>query len=141
MTRIYWDSMIFIYLIEGNPNFGERVRHFYEGMVRRGDALCTSTFTVGEVLTGPRKRNDMIALRGLTEFFTSGEIEILPFDLEAANRYSIIRATMRCTQADGIHLAAAASAGVDIFLTNDGNLRKLSVPGIKFFADLEGKVT
>ena len=44
------------------------------------------------------------------------------------------------SQADGIHLAAAAEAGVDMFFTNDSGLRKLSIPGIKFFADLDGKL-
>jgi predicted nucleic acid-binding protein len=44
------------------------------------------------------------------------------------------------TQADAIHLAAAAVAGVELFVTNDAKLRKLLIPGIKFFADLDGKI-
>ena len=64
----------------------------------------------------------------------------MPFTEATADRYSIIRAANRVSQADGIHLATAAEAGVDVFFTNDGDLRKLSIPGIKFFADLDGKV-
>jgi hypothetical protein len=52
----------------------------------------------------------------------------------------MIRSVNRVSQADGIHLASAAEAGVDLFFTTDGDLRKLSIPGIKFFADLQGKV-
>jgi predicted nucleic acid-binding protein len=132
--------MLFIYLLEGNPEFGERVQRFHEGMQRRGDILCTSIFTIGEVLTGPRKRNDLVGIRGLKKFFGSKEVEILPFTVEAADRYSVIRAETRVSQADGIHLATAAAAGVDLFITNDGKLRTLTVPGIRFFADLDGKV-
>src|ERR1700679_3447745 len=130
--------MLFIYLLEANPVFGERVRRMREAMVRRGDILCTSIFTVGEVLTGPRKINDQAAISGLKKFFTGKDVEVLPFTMEAAERYSIIRAETRVSQADGIHLAIASVTGVDAFITNDGQLRTLVIPGIRFFADLDG---
>jgi uncharacterized protein len=140
VNRVYWDSMMFIYLLEANPVFGPKVRRMHEGMLRRGDILCTSIFTVGEVLTGPRKRNDLAGLGALKKFFGGTEIEILPFTTEAADRYSMIRASARVHQADGIHLAIAAAAGVDLFVTNDDELRRLTIKGIRFFADVDGKV-
>ncbi len=140
MNRVYWDSILFIYLLEANPVFGPRVQRMHEAMLRRGDLLCTSVFTVGEVLTGPRKRNDDVGIKGLKRFFGSKEIAILPFTIEAADRYSMIRAQTRVSQADGIHLSAAAAAGVDLFITNDHKLQELTIPGIRFFADLDGKV-
>jgi predicted nucleic acid-binding protein len=132
--------MLFIYLLEANPVFGERVQRMHEAMLRRGDMLCTSVFTVGEVLTGPRKLNDDAGIGGLKKFFGSKEVEILPFSLEAADRYSMIRAEARVSQADAIHLATAAAAGVDLFVTNDDELRKRVISGIRFFADIDGKV-
>jgi predicted nucleic acid-binding protein len=36
---------------------------------------------------------------------------------------------------DSIHLACAASAGIDLFLTGDKQLARLDVPGIQFTAD------
>ena len=140
MSRVYWDSMLFIYLLEVNPIFGAQVRRMHEGMVRRDDTLCTSVFTVGEVLTGPRKRDDAAGISGLKKFFGGKDVEILPFAIEAADQYSVIRATTRVSQADGIHLASAAAAGVDLFVTNDGELQKLRIPGIRFFADLDGRI-
>lgn len=140
MNRVYWDSMIFIYLLEANPAFGERVQQMHQSMLRRGDVLCTSVFTIGEVLTGPRKRNDLAAIKALKKFFGSKEVEILPFGLEAADRYSIIRAETRVSLADGIHLATAAASGVDLFITNDDKLQALAIPGIRFFANMDGRV-
>ncbi len=141
MNRVYWDSMLFIYLLEANPQFGPRVKHLYESMLRRNDILCTSVFTVGEVLTGPRKRNDTAGVRALTAFFSGNEVEILPFGLEAAQRYSLIRAQETVRQADAMHLATASAAGVELFVTNDSKLRNLRIPGIRFFADLDGKIS
>ena len=140
MNRVYWDSMLFIYLLEANPKFGKRVQRMHETMLRRGDILCTSVFTVGEVLTGPRMRNDVAGISALKKFFDSKDVEILPYTLEAADRYSIIRAATRVRQADGIHLATAAAAGVDLFVTNDEKLQQLVISGIRFFADVDGKV-
>jgi predicted nucleic acid-binding protein len=140
VNRVYWDTMLFIYLLEANPIFGERVERLHEAMLRRGDSLCTSVFTVGEVLTGPRKLNDLAGITGLKSFFASTRVEILPFSMVVADRYSMIRADARVSQADGIHLATAAAAGVDLFVTNDSDLRKLIVSGIRFFADVDGKI-
>jgi predicted nucleic acid-binding protein len=140
MNRVYWDSMIFIYLLEANPVFAIRVRRLHESMMRRGDRLCTSTFALGEVLTGPRKLKDVAGVQGIKKFFAGKDIEILPFNLESADRYSMIRADARVSQADAIHLATAAAAGVDLFVSNDFELQKLVIPGIRFFADVDGKV-
>lgn len=140
MTRIYWDSILFIYLLEANPTFGPKVRKILHQTVTRGDTLSTSVFSLGEILTGPRRRGSISGVDAVKKYFVSGAIEILPFTEATADRYSLIRAANRVSQADGIHLAAAAEAGVDVFFTNDHDLRKLSIPGIKFFADLDGRV-
>ena len=63
--------------------------------------------------------------------------EIVPFTLEAADRYARIRATPGITPADAIHLASAAQAGTDLFLTNDKRLLGKIVPGIQFIASLD----
>ena len=140
MSRVYWDSMLFIYLLEAKPDYFKKVKRIHQSMLQRGDVLCTSVFTFGEVLTGLRKQKDEAGIRGVKEFMQSDEVEILPFTLEVADRYSMIRSETRVSQADGIHLATAAAAAVDIFLTNDDQLRSLTVRGIKLFADLDGKV-
>jgi predicted nucleic acid-binding protein len=132
--------MLFIYMLEANPVFGPKVGKVLNQMVSRGDTLCTSVFTLGEVLTGPRRHGSLSGADAVKKYFQSGVVELLPFDAETSDRYSAIRGAHRVSQADAIHLATAAEAGVDIFFTNDKALRKLSISGIKFFADLDGKV-
>jgi predicted nucleic acid-binding protein len=126
--------------LEGNPIFGPKVHKILNRIVSRGDALSTSVFSIGEILTGPRRRGSTSGVDAVKQYFLSGAVEILPFTEATADRYSVIRSANKVSQADGIHLAAAAEAGVDVFVTNDVDLRKLSIPGIKFFADLDGKM-
>ncbi len=140
MTRIYWDSMLFIYIFEANPIFGTKARRILNEIVNRGHTLSTSVFAIGEILTGPRRRGSVSSANAVKKYFLSGAIEILPFTEATADRYSLIRAANKVSQADGIHLATAAETGVDVFFTGDSDLRKLSIPGIKLFADLDGKV-
>jgi uncharacterized protein len=140
VSLVYWDSMLFIYMLEGHPVNGPLVDKILDSIIRREDTLCTSAFGAGEVLTGPRRGNSQIEIAAIRHFFGGGSVEVLPFTLETADRFASIRATNRVSPADAIHLAAAAEAGVDVFFTNDSDLRKLSIPGIKLFADLEGKV-
>ena len=138
MSRVYWDSMLFIYLLQGNPDYAPRVKAIYEGMARRGDALCTSVFTLGEVLTGPRKVGAQLVVDRTRQFFlSSGEVELLPFTAATSDRYSVIRATTSAESADAIHLACAAESGVELFITHDKKLQKLRIPGIHFICGLD----
>jgi predicted nucleic acid-binding protein len=132
--------MLFIYMLEANPVFGPKVRRILNQIVSRGQTLSTSVFTIGEILIGPRRRGSVSGADAVKKYLLGGAVEILPFNEAAADRYSVIRGATRVSQADAIHLASAAEAGVDVFFTNDSDLRKLSIPGIRLFADLDGKV-
>lgn len=140
MSRIYWDSMLFVYLLEGNPTFGPMVRGILQDMIERDDTLCTSVFCIGEVLTGPGRIGSHSGADRVKEFFSSGAVDVLPFTSDTADRFSIIRATTGVRPPDAIHLATAAIAEADLFLTNDNILLRLRIPGIKFISGLDGRV-
>ena len=137
MSRIYWDSMLFIYRLEDHPQHAERMNRIHERMEERGDKLCTSVFTVGEVLTGIYKRGALEMASQVWEAFRSPQIELISFTPETADSYARIRAGHRVSPADAIHLASAANAGVDLFLTNDRRLQPLAIPGIDFIAGMD----
>lgn len=137
MSLVYWDSMLFAYLLEKSPTFFPVTKAVHEAIRRRGDTICTSIFTVGEVLVGPRKMGSHSGAELVSQFFATGSIRLLPFDLETANQFSFVRAWTGVPPADAIHLASAAQAQVDVFLTNDGQLLSCKIPGIGRFAGLD----
>ena len=136
MARIFWDTNLFIYLFEKNPEWSQRVVEVREKMLVRGDVLLTSWLTVGEVLTKPKELRNAILEKSYLSFFSSGSVELIPFDLEASKRYAEIRSRERVRPADSIQLACAAAAGTDLFMTNDGRLSSLVVPGITFITGI-----
>lgn len=137
MSRIYWDTTLFIYWLEDHPQHGNRVQQIFERMKDRQDQLCTSAFAVGETLVGFHKRGAIETAARVQNFFQQESVEVISYTLEMADLYADIRATHRVSSADAIHLACAASAGTDLFLTNDKDVIGKFVPGIQFIASLD----
>jgi predicted nucleic acid-binding protein len=137
LSKIFWDTMVFIYLLENHPSYAQRVQHISERMVERGDRLFTSTLAAGEVLTGPQRTGDLPEFSKLEQYFQGPAITLLPFTFEAARHYSSIRAQHSVAPPDAIHLACAATEGVDVFITNDKSLVGKSVAGIQFIVGLD----
>jgi predicted nucleic acid-binding protein len=140
MSRIYWDTMLFIYLLDNHPTFGPRAQHLLERSYRRGDSLYTSYLALGEVMAGAEKSSDPQKALAVRETIREMGFSCLPFDEGAVAPFGRLRAKERLKVADAIHLASAASAGIDLFLTGDKQLVKLDVPGIQFIADFNTPV-
>jgi len=140
MSLIYWDTMLFVYWFEEHPVYAERMRHILARMEQRKDALCTSSLAVGETLVGPYKKGEREIASRIRDAFRPPFVRVLPFTSEAADRYARIRAELSVSPADAVHLACAADAAVDLFLTNDRGLVGQIVPGIDFIADLDSNL-
>jgi predicted nucleic acid-binding protein len=140
MSLVYWDTMLFAYLLEGHPEFKPRVSHIAQRMEERGDILCTSVFTVGELLAGPSRTQHWDEVSKLKAFFHSTELRLLEFKLATAEIFAEIRSRAGLSSGDAIHLACAAEARVDLFLTHDKRLARKNVPGIQFIATLDTNI-
>lgn len=137
MSTIYWDTMLFVYWLQGHPQHGARTKELRAKMRERGDRLVTSIFTLGELLTGAYKQNASDLVSQFRELLLPPNVELLPFTGETADRYARIRAANRVAPADAIHLASASEAEVNLFLTNDRSLRGMVIDGIDFVAGLD----
>jgi predicted nucleic acid-binding protein len=135
MSRIFWDSMLFIYLLEDHPSFSSRVLHLLTKSRRRGDSLFTSYLVLGEIMAGSDKSPKSGNALSVRETIREMGFTCLPFDEGAVAPFSRLRSKERLKIADSIHLACAASAGIDLFLTGDKQLTKLDIPGIQFIAE------
>lgn len=138
MSRIYWDTMLFIYWLEANPNFGKRVDAIWSRMQERDDQLIAGALALGEVLAGAYKRGaDIQRIQDVRVAFESAVSEVIPFTAETADLFGKIKGRWKIPSADAIHLACAAQAGTDLFLTNDKSLVGKVIPGIQFIAGID----
>lgn len=136
MSRIFWDTNLFIYLFEDYGELSARVADIRERMLTRGDQLCTSTLTLGEVLVKPIKTGNSL-LKEKYEDAISRSCAILGFDREAARNYAQLRCDRSIKAPDAIQLACAMVARVDLFITNDERLSGKNILGIQFIVPLK----
>jgi len=136
MSKIFWDTNLFIYLFEESPEYCKVVTELREKMIARGDQLITSAMTLGEVLIKPR-RVGKLEEAALYKAAILQVASVIPFDAKAADAYSMIRERTNIKGADAIQLACASTVEVELFITNDTRLHKLSIPGIHFITPLD----
>jgi len=129
--------MLFIYWLEDHPQYARRVDAIRSRMEERHDQLITGAFTFGEVLAGAYRKGATQLAEETRRLLRNLVAEVVPFTLDTADRYARIRGTAGVAPADAIHLASAAQAGTDLFLTNDKSLVGRIVPGIQFIASLD----
>jgi predicted nucleic acid-binding protein len=141
VSRIYWDSMLFIYWLEGNPQFGKRVDAIWSRMQVRHDQLITAALTLGEVFAGAYRRGaNQERIQKIRAELETAVSEVLPFTGEGADLFGRIRGSLNVSSAHAIHLTCAARAGTDLFLTNDKKLIGKVIPGIQFIAGLDSNI-
>jgi predicted nucleic acid-binding protein len=133
--------MLFIYWLEENPQFGKRVDTIWSRMQERNDRLITGALAFGEVFAGAYKRGaNRERIREVKAALEDAVSEVIPFTIETADLFGRIKGSLNIPSADAIHLACAASAGTDLFLTNDKRLAGKVIPGIQFIAGLDSNI-
>ncbi len=140
MSRIFWDTMLFVYLLEDHPLHADRIRQILTRMQDRRDTLCTSSLAMGETLAGPYRKGAQKVIEQIESFFKSSAVEVISFTATTAIPFARIRAKYAIRPPDAIHLACAAEAGTDLFLTNDSSLIGKVIPGIQFIAGLDTNI-
>ncbi|MBS1813817.1 MAG: PIN domain-containing protein [Acidobacteria bacterium] len=136
MSRVFWDTMLFIYLLEGHPQYAKKCKDLMVRSYERGDQLFTSNLALGEMLAG-RWQEGREATHAMRAQVSALGFQFLPFDENAVDTFSQLRAMQKLKIADAIHLSCAASARVDLFLTGDKQLHRIYVPGVQFITNFE----
>ena len=137
MSRIFLDSNLFIYQLEDLGPLGNRANFIFERLSLRNDTLLTSTLTLGEVLVKPVRTGNRALEAKYRELLREPEVKVLAFDRAAGEIFARVRQDRTIKAPDAIQLATAASAGCDLFITNDDRLTAAYVPGIQFIVSME----
>jgi len=136
MSRVFWDTNLFIYLWEDFGKLSSQVLTLRNRMLTRGDELLTSAITLGEILVKPIQKQDAKAVAYFQKLIAT-TAAVIPFEEKAALAYARLRADRSLRPPDAIQLACAATAGVDLFITNDIRLHSKQIPGIQFIVPLD----
>jgi predicted nucleic acid-binding protein len=136
MSRVFWDTNLFIYLFEDYGRLSEAAARLRSNMLARGDQLLTSALTLGEILVKPAERGETELCMKYEHAITTAAV-MISFDVKAARIYAELRSERSLRAPDAIQLACAANADVDLFVTNDERLQGKHIEGIQFIVPLE----
>ena len=124
MARVYVDSCIIIYLIEGPPSLREVIRSAFQPREGNRLVICCSDLTSLECRVGPRQKADDDLLGLFDLFFISRDVESIPLTRKVFDLATELRARYRLKTPDAIHLAAAINGECTELWTNDDRLSK-----------------
>jgi predicted nucleic acid-binding protein len=119
---VYCDSVIFIYYLEGLPDFQRRARARLAALWAAGDVLAMSDLVRLECRMHPIRAKSAVRLADFDALFAQPNVQLVPMTTAVFDRATQIRATYNFKLADSLHLAAAVEAKCDLFLTNDARL-------------------
>jgi predicted nucleic acid-binding protein len=122
--RVYFDTNVFIYLVEGYVDFETSLNEIRESILHQEAEIFTSELTLCEVLVLPFRSNNTEFVNIYRQFIEdSGAFNLIPTTRETYIRASLFRAQMRLKMADSIHVATAVECGCEVFASNDTDLK------------------
>ena len=122
--RAYFDTNVFIYLIEGYADFESSLQDIRDSILHQEAEILTSELTLCEVLVLPFRSNNSDLAHLYRQFIEqSGAFTLLPTTRETYIRASLYRAQMGLKMADAIHVATAVENSCEVFVSNDAGLK------------------
>ena len=121
--RIYLDSAPIIYLVENIPPYVDFLK---QRLSSEDTHQVCSDLTRLECRVKPLRDEQMALLFAFDTYFDDIISESVPLSRAVMDRATEIRAQYGFKTPDAIHLACAAIAECDIFLTNDKQLKQFN---------------
>src|ERR1035437_5518461 len=118
MSRIFFDTNVFIYMFEGLEPNRSRMLEIRRRTLERGDRIVTSAMTLGEVLVKPTKLGQASLIEQYDRAIQTTS-EVVSFDAAVPWRYASLRSAHYTRSADPIKHASLRNIGVYFCSIND----------------------
>ncbi|MBR8827776.1 MAG: PIN domain-containing protein [Gomphosphaeria aponina SAG 52.96 = DSM 107014] len=127
--RVYLDTNIWIYALEGYPAFRDNLTQLFQH-IDLGDLMAfTSELSLAEALVKPLQNQDLVQEEIYKQAISSrASLAVIPISREILIEAAQLRASVKLKLPDAIHAATARLNQCSSFITNDKNFEK--VPGI-----------
>lgn len=137
-SKIYIDTAPFIYYLEKNTLYFDRIRNFFMQCHSDKIPLETSVITFEEYCVYPLSIGSNQSIANFEKFIEGMNINVLNIDKQIAFEAAKIRSKYQTFKAlDSIHLATAIMSGCKTFITNDKQLRQIQELNVVTMDDLQ----
>lgn len=132
MNLTFWDSNLFIYLIEEVQPYAQQVEQIVFHMRQERRQLITSALTVCETLVKPVREQRQDLLQRYQELFA--QITVVPIESTLATTFAQVRSGRGIKTPDALQLACALKVNAQHFITNDNRLSDFSHPHLTVYS-------
>ena len=127
VARLGIDTALIIYFIEAHPLYEAIVTPIFKLIADRRLTGITSTITLTEVLVQPFISANMRLQQEYRDILLySPDFEVIPIDVNVAERAAELRARYGLRTPDALQIAAALSSDCEAFVTNDSKLQRVT---------------
>lgn len=124
IKKAYFDTNIFIYLIEEHEEYKEKIVSLIQSLDAIGCEIFTSEITLAECLVKPMQDNDTES----QEVYENAIKQSDTLNVQSVSRNILIkaaqlRAVLKNKLPDSIHLATAIECHCDVFFGNDKGIK------------------
>jgi predicted nucleic acid-binding protein len=138
VARLGIDTAPIIYFIEAHPLYEAIVTPIFKLIADRKLTGITSTITLTEVLVQTFISANMRLQQEYRDILLySPDFEVIPIDVNVAERAAELRARYGLRTPDALQIAAALSSDCEAFVTNDSKLQRVTELRILVLDNLE----
>jgi predicted nucleic acid-binding protein len=128
--RVYIDTNIFIYFLDGQEPFLSMVYPFLEALINGEVIGYTGDAVIAETMVQPYKLGNIAMIEQFKAFFAQDDfLTILSHDDKAFDLAAKISGTKGMKLVDSLHMATALQAGCGYLITHDKGIKP--VDGIR----------
>jgi predicted nucleic acid-binding protein len=128
--RVYLDTSVAIYALEGLAEFANLRAGFMEPLDRGEFTMVTSELTLLECVVFPRRQGDAAAESAFRSFLSDGPTKIIvPLSKAVIERVIDLRARFPSLRTpDSLHIATGLEFACDAFLSGDLKWQHFGIP-------------
>lgn len=136
--RVYFDTVVLIYALEGNSIYVNRAVPFVEASENRECIGFTGVATLTEMLVGAIRKGNTNYAEQLKAMFKSGDLlQCVSHNDEVFIASASLRATSNLKAIDALHFSTALALGCQFFLTNDASFKSTQTMEVIRLTDIE----
>jgi predicted nucleic acid-binding protein len=125
--RIYLDTNIWIYALEGFPAFVEELAALFQSIDQGIFMAVISELTLAEVLVKPMQNKNLAQQNTYQQAITSNpHLQVIPVQRDLLISAAQLRMSANLKLPDAIHAATALISQCSILLTNDAKFQNVS---------------
>lgn len=126
IRRIFVDTSLFIYLLEGHEIYGNVANNFFKHCLSNRIEMKTSTISYMEFCVMPYQKNRLDVIESFKELLIDLEMSIYSINLKIADLAAELRARYKFLKGmDALQIATGIYSGSDHFITNDKKLKSI----------------